>query len=150
MTTNHPQEKDSIMETCKHCGNQIYIERYSGEDFWIDNSGGDVCGVNGDNHPHDISPTTKGTDLTTIIFDRMEARTEAKRLSEFPRVSILWECEYEDDPTDREGWVQGIVIGFAIDANYDDCFLFRTINALDGGRFVVRCIPVQRIVGIRQ
>lgn len=44
--------------TCKHCGCQIHKE---GE-VWVDNSGGDVCGVHGDNAPHedelDEEPTT--------------------------------------------------------------------------------------------
>ena len=34
---------------CKHCGCQIHLENKC----WIDNSGGDVCGVDGDNSPHE-------------------------------------------------------------------------------------------------
>jgi hypothetical protein len=33
---------------CKHCGCQIHKDG----SVWVDNSGGDVCGINGDNAPH--------------------------------------------------------------------------------------------------
>lgn len=40
--------------TCKHCGCQLY---YDGR-VWVDNTGGDVCGHDGANAPHeDISDT---------------------------------------------------------------------------------------------
>jgi hypothetical protein len=37
-----------ITDTCQTCGCQIWWDGLS----WINNSGGDVCGVNGDNSPH--------------------------------------------------------------------------------------------------
>lgn len=37
-----------MIGTCVACGCQIHQEK----GFWVDNSGGDVCGVNGDNAPH--------------------------------------------------------------------------------------------------
>lgn len=37
-----------MSDTCKLCGCQIFTE---GE-VWIDNTGGDVCGVDGTNNPH--------------------------------------------------------------------------------------------------
>lgn len=36
------------MEVCLHCGCQIHREG----DAWIDNSGGDICGADGENSPH--------------------------------------------------------------------------------------------------
>jgi hypothetical protein len=36
------------METCTKCGNQIHRDGTA----WVDNSGGDVCGVDGENSPH--------------------------------------------------------------------------------------------------
>jgi len=34
--------------TCANCGCQIHTEG----NVWVDNSGGDVCGMFGDNDPH--------------------------------------------------------------------------------------------------
>ena len=34
--------------TCKYCGCQIHKDG----DSWVDNSGGDVCGIDGDNKLH--------------------------------------------------------------------------------------------------
>jgi hypothetical protein len=42
--------------TCQKCGAQIHNEPSpDGTDCWVDNSGGDVCGVDGDNAPHEPS-----------------------------------------------------------------------------------------------
>lgn len=38
----------STMEICGACGSQIHGE----DNAWVDNSGGDVCGVAGGNEPH--------------------------------------------------------------------------------------------------
>jgi hypothetical protein len=48
----------TISDNCLECGNQIWIEN----ETWIDNSGGDVCGINGDNEPHHAS----GNETLTI------------------------------------------------------------------------------------
>lgn len=37
------------MNECKHCGAQIYRDG----PVWVDNSGGDVCGWDGGNEPHE-------------------------------------------------------------------------------------------------
>jgi hypothetical protein len=39
--------------TCKHCGYQIHEERYPQGIVYVDNSGGDVCGWDGGNEPHE-------------------------------------------------------------------------------------------------
>ncbi len=36
--------------TCSHCGAQLYADN---QGTLIDNSGGDVCGYNGGNEPHE-------------------------------------------------------------------------------------------------
>jgi hypothetical protein len=43
---------------CKHCGAQIHFEPGAAGDtaypyVWVDNSGGDVCGWDGGNEPHE-------------------------------------------------------------------------------------------------
>jgi Rieske Fe-S protein len=38
-----------VSGTCTHCGCQIFWDGYE----WIDNSGGDVCGWDGGNEPHE-------------------------------------------------------------------------------------------------
>ncbi|CAB4129705.1 hypothetical protein UFOVP115_93 [uncultured Caudovirales phage] len=41
----------SFSDNCLECGCQIWLEG----GVWVDNSGGDVCGANGDNEPHQAS-----------------------------------------------------------------------------------------------
>jgi len=41
-------ENDMASSTCANCGCQIHTEG----NVWVDNSGGDVCGMFGDNDPH--------------------------------------------------------------------------------------------------
>jgi hypothetical protein len=42
------------MIRCKHCGYQIHSDKdLDGSIFYFDNTGGDVCGWNGGNEPHE-------------------------------------------------------------------------------------------------
>jgi hypothetical protein len=42
-----------ITGICKNCGCQIHAVKTADNNYyWIDNSGGDVCGIDGDNAPH--------------------------------------------------------------------------------------------------
>ncbi len=38
-----------VTGNCIHCGCQIHLEA----EVWVDNTGGDVCGWNGGNEPHE-------------------------------------------------------------------------------------------------
>lgn len=49
------QVKDSlaVVSVCKNCGQDIHQEVHNGVTVWVDeHTGGDVCGVDGDNTPH--------------------------------------------------------------------------------------------------
>ena len=87
--------------------------------------------------------------MPLVEFDTKDVRNEAERLNGLGYLYVMWEDEREDTPTDVSEWLRALVIGFAIDADDRECFLLRTTNPGDGGRFVARCIPVDRIVGFR-
>lgn len=87
--------------------------------------------------------------MTAIDFDRNNLRDTAQDLNARGTLWFMWEVEAEDDPTDRSDWVRGRCTGFAIDADDNHCLLIHTTNPLDGGRFVIRCIPAHRLVGVR-
>ena len=52
-------------DTCLDCHSQIWLE----SETWIDNSGGDVCGINGDNELHNPS----GDEIMIMIKEENNA-----------------------------------------------------------------------------
>ena len=42
-------------ETCAHCGKPLHNEpATNGSAVWVDDTGGDVCGWDGGNEPHEV------------------------------------------------------------------------------------------------
>lgn len=82
---------------CTDCGSQIHTD----EDLqWRDNSGGDVCGVDGDNSPHKpYEPRTSihqfsdeelsgfKEHLGNLLLDHMETRNGEHSLDKTPKGS---------------------------------------------------------------
>lgn len=78
------------METCQHCQEQINKDT----EVWVDNSGGDVCGWNGGNEPHEPTPDTCdcegcGKEIG-FVYDKDERHCES------------CVAEYEQELRDRE------------------------------------------------
>jgi hypothetical protein len=63
-----------MMENCKHCGNQIHDEPAGdGSTVWVDNSGGDICAVDGEDSPH-VPFADDDVEVAITFSDGSEAR----------------------------------------------------------------------------
>ncbi len=71
-----------ISGRCKRCGCQIFRDKNG---VWIDNSGGDICGIEGGNEPH-----SDELDYDYIIMSTFERDDESDAL-------LYWNNEH--------GWV---------------------------------------------
>lgn len=71
------------------------------------------------------------------------ARAEAERLNALGYVTIRWQNHIALKVRFEE--VRGLVMGYALDSQGRDCYLIRTANRNDDGKFVVRCVPIRQI-----
>lgn len=61
--------KDSKVKYCIHCNKPIYkVEDQDCKLTWVDDTGGDVCGVNGDNHPHETKVDDKKKEVKALTI----------------------------------------------------------------------------------
>ena len=65
--------KLAVSDTCTKCGNQIHDE----DGVWVDNSGGDVCGAEGDNDPHTPSMPRDAARKTAVQVHEFETSGQA-------------------------------------------------------------------------
>ena len=89
------------MTTCKHCRKPVHVDA----GVWVDESGGDVCGWDGGNEPHEVEGQWTTVELTrafevvgfaapyVVVIRNSDGAKGSLMFAHSPRVYSEWRAD---------------------------------------------------------